>query len=121
MISRLRVNQQFKRTMIELRNWIEGPARPVATAIELGLMIKLTEASLAAPQGAAAEAGRARLWQLSCECLQCQCHTGAPNATHRSHHTVMGHESSGRPADESVTRQGRPRRRLGSGPGITVP
>ena len=116
MSSRLRVNQleQFKRTVIELRNWIEGPARPVATAIELGLMIKLTEVSLAAPQGAAAEAGRALLWQLSCECLQCQCHTCAPNATHWSHHTVMGHESSSRPAlaDESVAGPGR--RRPGS-------
>ena len=64
MISRLRVNQQFKRTVIELRNWIEGPARQGATAIELGLMIdRLRSGGLAAP-GAAAEAGRARLWQL---------------------------------------------------------
>ena len=43
MISRLRVNQQFKRTVIELRNWIEGPAHPVATAIELGLMIDIID------------------------------------------------------------------------------
>ena len=57
MISRLRVNQQFKRTVIELRNWIEGPARQGATAIELGLMIdRLRPGGLAAP-GAAAEAG----------------------------------------------------------------
>ena len=50
MISRLRVNQQFKRTVIELRNWIEGPAHPGATAIELGFMIYW--ASLAAPGAA---------------------------------------------------------------------
>ena len=43
MISRLRVNQQFKRTVIELRNWIEGPARTVAKAIELGLMIDIID------------------------------------------------------------------------------
>ena len=74
MISRLRVNQQFKRTVIELRNWIEGPARPVAKAIELGLMIVgVTEASLAAPAAPRPRLA-ARLWQLSCECLQCQCH-----------------------------------------------